>query len=307
MVITDIPESSTSGTNTPLGESVDNDFFSSWDKPSIIKPSNPPSRTATPPTNNNGNTKNEKTGSRSASPFLNAPANGNFATRPKSPLANAGGSDSSTAAVPAASRTTSSSAIRKAGTGGAGGARKTNILGGGKKSKLGAKKVTTGEDVDFEAAEKAAKEEAERIEKLGYDPSADDAGNATETSAAANNNTSGPEIVSPTPISPARGGFGATSKGHDRNPADMERLGMGIGKLGFGQVGSNKAKSAGGAKKLGFGATGGNRAATQDGIDGLSFFSTCFPILSAQSNQHFNINHFRNHASPPSMPINYRR
>lgn len=129
--------------------------------------------------------------------------------------------------------------------------------------------MATGDDVDFEAAEKAAKEEAERIEKLGYDPDAGGAENATESSAAAISNNPGPEIVSPTPISPARGGFGAASKGHDRNPAEIERLGMGIGKLGFGQVGSNKSKSAGGAKKLGFGATGGSRASTQDGEAGL--------------------------------------
>ena len=248
---------------------MDNDFFSSWDKPSIIKPSNPPSRTATPPTNGNGSNKNEKSGSRSASPFLNAPANGNNSTtRPKSPLASTGdsnASDSSAANPSVASRTTSSSAIRKTGTGASRGARKTNILGGGKKSKLGAKKVTAGEDIDFEAAEKAAKEEAERVEKLGYDPNADDAENGAESSSAADNNKSGPDIISPTPISPARGGFSATSKGHDRNPAEMERLGMGIGKLGFGQTGSSKSKSTAGAKKLGFGAVGGNRASTQDG------------------------------------------
>lgn len=269
MVITDVPESSTSGTNTPLGESVDNDFFSSWDKPSIIKPSNPPSRTATPPTNSNGSNRNEKLGSRCASPFLNAPANGNSSTtRPKSPLASAGdsnASDSSATNPSATPRTTSSSAIRKTGTGATRGARKTNILGGGKKSKLGAKKVTAGEDVDFEAAEKAAKEEAERVEKLGYDPGADNAENGTENSSTTNNNKSAPDIISPTPISPARGGFGATSKGHERDPAEMERLGMGVGKLGFGQTGSSKSKSAGGAKKLGFGAVGGNRSNTQDG------------------------------------------
>ena len=248
---------------------MDNDFFSSWDKPSIIRPSNPPSRTATPPTNSNGSNKNEKTGSRSTSPFLNAPANGNSSTtRPKSPLASTGDSktsDSSAAHPPAASRTTSSSAIRKTGTGATRGARKANILGGGKKSKLGAKKVTAGEDIDFEAAEKAAKEEAERVEKLGYDPNTEDAENGAENSAATDNGKSVPDIISPTPISPARGGFGATSKGHDRDPADMERLGMGIGKLGFGQTGSSKSKSTGGPKKLGFGAVGGNRANSRDG------------------------------------------
>jgi ADP-ribosylation factor GTPase-activating protein 2/3 len=45
---------------------------------------------------------------------------------------------------------------------------------GAKKTKLGAKKVT-GDVIDFDAAERKAKEEAERIAKLGYDPEAEEA------------------------------------------------------------------------------------------------------------------------------------
>ena len=53
-----------SGTQTPASGG-DDDFFSSWDKPAIKRPSNPPSRTGTP-------------AQRTGSPFLNAPgANGN--------------------------------------------------------------------------------------------------------------------------------------------------------------------------------------------------------------------------------------
>lgn len=240
VVITDIPEAdSGDGTNTP-GE-ADDDFFSSWDKPTIKRPSNPPSRTGTP-----------LSGSRTASPFLNTPANGNGTARPKSPLSS--GSDA-TPAAPAASRTTSSSAIRKTTTGAA--ARKTNIL-GAKKTKLGAKKLTTTDGgLDFEAAERKAREEAERIEKLGYDPEAEKVADAaTAKGKAASTETTG--IASPTPVSPPRAGFGATKP--ERSSAEMERLGMGIGRLGFGQVGG--AKPAPAKKMGGFGST--SRAVEDD-------------------------------------------
>merc|ERR1711977_421578 len=47
VTITDVDESAAgSGSATPAGEPED-DFFSSWDKPTIKRPSNPPSRTAT--------------------------------------------------------------------------------------------------------------------------------------------------------------------------------------------------------------------------------------------------------------------
>lgn len=83
-MITDLAdEAGASGTSTPAGD--DDDFFSSWDKPTIKRPSNPPSRTGTPGIN------------RTNSPFLNAPANG--AARPKSPL-----TAESAAAAPATAR-----------------------------------------------------------------------------------------------------------------------------------------------------------------------------------------------------------
>src|SRR6266536_1160803 len=56
----------TDGSSTPAGEPED-DFFSSWDKPSIKRPTPPISRTATPPV-----------AGRTPSPFLNAGnSNGN--------------------------------------------------------------------------------------------------------------------------------------------------------------------------------------------------------------------------------------
>lgn len=238
MVITDeVAGTPADGASTPAGEPGD-DFFSSWDKPTIKRPSNPPSRTGTPPVV-----------SRTASPFLSAGTNG--ANRAKSPSPLAGAADDAEKALPAptAIRTTSTSAIRKGPTGGA----KKGVLGAKKTTKLGAKKVG-GDDIDFDAAEKAAKAEAERIEKLGYDPDAEAAEEAAKTKSTAKETP----IVAPTPLSPSQA---ASKAQHQRSPSEVERLGMGMGRLGFGQTGKPAASTAPAPRKLGFGAVGTAKAA----------------------------------------------
>ncbi|KAF1361049.1 arf GTPase activating protein [Lizonia empirigonia] len=263
VVITDIPDAVGSDSNTPAGE--DDDFFSSWDKPAIKRPSNPPSRTGTP---------------RSQSPFLKPGAAGNGADRPKSPLA------STEAAAPAVVKPT----VRKST---AGAAPKKNIL-GAKKKGLGAKKVVAADGgLDFEEAERKAREEAERVEKLGYDPEAEAAATAATTKpkvAEASN------IAAPTPVSPARGGFGSTAK-PDRWDAETEGIGKGVARLGFGQVGA--AKKAAPAKKMGgFGSVGKpveddsekyarQKFGTQKGISSDEFFgrNNYDPAQSAQAKE----------------------
>ncbi|KAG4221138.1 hypothetical protein PC116_g30385, partial [Phytophthora cactorum] len=89
VVITDVAGEGTEGSATPSSEPND-DFFSSWDKPSIKRPTPPISRTNTPPVVG-----------RTASPFLNANANGKEISRSSSPLSK---SDSASEAKPAASR-----------------------------------------------------------------------------------------------------------------------------------------------------------------------------------------------------------
>lgn len=197
--------------------------------------------------------------SRTGSPFLNAGnANG---SRSKSPLSAS--EEKAQSPAPAAIRP--SSATRKT-SAASGAAKKGSVLGAKKVPKLGAKKVTAA-DIDFDEAERKAKEEAERIEKLGYDPEAEQAeADAKAKTAAASTTT----ITSPTPISPSRGGFGASS--HERNSSDVERLGMGIGRLGFGQVSKPPAP-----KKLGFGAV----APAKSAADGNVF---CFQIIVQYSN-----------------------
>ncbi|KAK5721977.1 ADP-ribosylation factor GTPase activating protein, ER-Golgi transport [Elasticomyces elasticus] len=225
------------GTNTPAGEP--DDFFTSWDKPSIKRPSNPPSRVGTPSGIN-----------RTASPFLSANGNGNgAASRPKSPLITADGSEP---APPAASRAISSTAIRK--TGGLASKPKANIL-GAKKKGLGAKKVDASA-LDFDEAEKKAQEEAERKEKLGYDP--EENTTSEKQIKASQPDVAATTIHQPTPVSPARaGGFGSTGgQSRQRTDSEVERLGMGVRRLGFGQVGGGAPKGAAAKPSMGFGSMG---------------------------------------------------
>ncbi|PYH39262.1 ADP-ribosylation factor GTPase-activating protein [Aspergillus neoniger CBS 115656] len=230
VVITDIPAGTPSnGSSTPAAE--DDDFFSSWDKPSIKRPSNPPSRTGTPPVV-----------SRTGSPFLNSGANG---SRSKSPL-SASDKDSSS---PAPTAIRASAAVRK--TPSTTTAKKGSVLGAKKAPKLGAKKIGAAEIIDFDEAERKAKEEAERIEKLGYNPEAEQ---AEADAKAKTTTTAATAIASPTPISPSR-------NTQERKSGDVERLGMGIGRLGFGQTVGVKPAAP---KKPGFGAVAPRSAADDE-------------------------------------------
>ncbi|KAI9892166.1 MAG: ADP-ribosylation factor GTPase activating protein, ER-Golgi transport [Vezdaea aestivalis] len=203
VVIKDIP--GVSVTVTPAAD--DDDFFSSWDKPTIKRPTPPPSRTATPP----------------------------VVGRPppsKSPLS---ASDPLTA--PRATPATFSSRPKK-----------TNILSAKKTQKLGAKKITNAEAIDFDELEKKAKEEAE----LGV--------------LAAQESTSNSDVVVTEAPTVKKIGSDSSTKvertttSKPRSNSELERLGMGMGRLGFGQ-----AKKAGQApRKMGFGAVG---KATEEGDD----------------------------------------
>ncbi|KAF3182913.1 ADP-ribosylation factor GTPase activating protein, ER-Golgi transport, variant 2 [Orbilia oligospora] len=210
-------------------EEEEEDFFSSWDKPAIKRPSPSPSRTGTPV-------------SRTASPFLNANAAGNGTSRPKSPLAS--GAKASTPAgtppatvvskaVPAAA----AAATRAKPTGAGAAGAKRGVLSGKKTQKIGAKKVVAA-DIDFEAAEKKAKEEAERIAKLGYDPDADEVDEKPAKSS----------IASPT--------ISSSSRSANTTAADTEKTTAQMARLGFGQIANNKPAPAPAKKMGGFGSTG---------------------------------------------------
>lgn len=117
-------------------------------------------------------------------------------------------------------------------------------------SKLGVKKVVAA-DIDFDEAEKKAKEEAERIEKLGYNPEEEEAEAKKGTTESSN-------IISPTPISAPQGGYGSSSHSREKSASEVERLGMGMGRLGFGQIGAAKkaAEQKASNNSGGFGSVG---------------------------------------------------
>ncbi|KAF9319509.1 ADP-ribosylation factor GTPase activating protein, ER-Golgi transport [Podila horticola] len=122
-----------------------------------------------------------------------------------------------------------------------------------KPMKLGAKKAGT---ISFEEAEARAKAEAERIEKLGFEAAeeerlqklaaenakAEAALRSSQSPAASNTRTNYYQnnMVSPTDKS-------RTSS------EDMERLGMGMGRMGFGAAPSSSAKAGNGARFGGMG------------------------------------------------------
>lgn len=143
------------------------------------------------------------------------------------------------ATPPAVSRITTSSALRGK-TGVAGGTRK-GVLGAKKGGmKLGAKKVGAGEPIDFEAAEKKAKEEAERIAKLGYDPDAEDEKEKKKREEAGK-----AKAAEAAPVA-AR---------HTRNSSEVDKLAPQIARLGFGMTASTAPKPV--EKKMGgFGSVG---------------------------------------------------
>lgn len=107
-------------------------------------------------------------------------------------------------------------------------------------AKLGAKKA--GATINFEEAERKAKEEEERIQKLGYDAKREaeeekirreaDAAAAASSITASNGGSSKPH----------QGGSSSVVLDAKAPQAgqDLERLGMGMGRLGFGSAGSTK-------------------------------------------------------------------
>lgn len=122
-------------------EAEDEDFFESWSKPSTPKPSAPSTpRITTPP----------------------------IIGRTPSPAAS---SSSSTLAAVAPCTTTSSAAARSSKLGAArlNSAGSVSASSGPKKSKLGLGASRAAKPIDFEEAERKAREEAERIKQLGYD------------------------------------------------------------------------------------------------------------------------------------------
>ncbi|EGG03664.1 uncharacterized protein MELLADRAFT_78536 [Melampsora larici-populina 98AG31] len=181
----------------------DDDFFESWDKPASTTPTIAPASNAA---------KTLGSVSKPASNVAGKPTTSTASPQPRTVQSSSLRSNNSTSGLGTSAKSKSSLGASKLGATG--------------KVKLGAKKA--GVTINFEEAEKKAKEEEERIKKLGYDskaeqitPSETNSMNSTVPKPLQNNTKS----ISPNSSTKPTGNPGV----------EDERLGMGFRKLGFGQ------------------------------------------------------------------------
>ncbi|GAA5934650.1 hypothetical protein JCM1841_001793 [Sporobolomyces salmonicolor] len=215
----------------------DGDFFDTWDAPA------PAVKKALAP-----------------APALAPPVVGLAGSRPSTPGGTVGPPPAATAA-PAAPRTVTSSSLRSSASSSTASLNRPRTLGatrstsssasssptlsslGAGRNKLGAGKlggVKKGGGINFEEAERKAKEEEERIKRLGYDRKKEE----EEQVAAAAAAVASAQAKAGSALA-GTNGRGAAQK---KDSVEVERLGMGVRKLGFGQVtglsGEQAAKEA---------------------------------------------------------------
>ncbi|TFK88973.1 ArfGap-domain-containing protein [Polyporus arcularius HHB13444] len=186
----------------------DDDFFSSWDKPATPKSPPTSSQPTAPPVIGRAASAGTAAPRTISSASLRSNSTTPGASRPASKL-GASRLNSSTPSV----------------TGTASTGPKKSKLGG-----LGAKKAAA--PVNFEEAERRAAEEAERIRQLGYDREREKAEEAERVRLAAEQSAAAKAkapVTKSATITPAV----AAPKG---SAQDLERLGMGMKRLGFGGV-----------------------------------------------------------------------
>ncbi|KWU42177.1 ArfGap-domain-containing protein [Rhodotorula sp. JG-1b] len=269
------PDGDASGA-TPGGAGAD--FFDTWDAPpsssasaSSSKPASnaaSPALVRTPPVVGFGGSRPSTPGGTllSTPPAAQAPrtvTSSSLRTTTSSGAAAAAATAASRPRTLGATRTTTSSTSTASASGTAAGAAPTtgpmrvSKLGGA--GKLGVKK---GAAINFEEAERKAREEEERIKRLGYDRRKEEeeqaaarngsssAGGATTASSSSG---AGGASSSKTGGAPSRLASQAAALEAKKDSGDMDRLGMGVRKLGFGQVmgvgGEQAAKEAAARKK----------------------------------------------------------
>ena len=204
----------TAATPSSAAGGEEEDFFSSWDKPAA-KP----------------------TASSASSPAV--PIIGRAATVTGSPAPRTISSSSlrSTSTTPGsrpgsklgAARLTSSPAVSTTSTAGAAAPKKSKLGG------LGARKAAA--PIDFAEAERKAVEDAERIRQLGYDREKERQEEEERTRKAAEAKAAAASTSSRTLTPSSNGKTTAPAEVKPLGSAqDMERLGMGMKRLGFGAV-----------------------------------------------------------------------
>lgn len=199
----------------PATSGGEDDFFSTWDKPT----SKPASTASTPAV--------------TAPPVIGKPTAPRTVTSASlrsgsTPGLTAAARASKLGAARVGSATSLSSAASGATTPAGGAVAKKGKLGG-----LGAKKAAA--PLDFAEAERRAAEEAERIRQLGYDREREEeeARKASEAAAAAQKAAASKPGATTTTRSATAPAGPPKPLGNDQ---DMARLGMGMKRLGFGAV-----------------------------------------------------------------------
>lgn len=189
---------------TDSAPQTEEDFFSSWDKPAPAKPTSPSATSTVPPVVG-----------RPVSRMVTSTSLRSTSSSTVNSSAKLGASRLNSSG-PAATTLTNASATAK-----------KSKLGG-----LGAKKAAT--PIDFAEAERKATEEAERIKQLGYDRQREEEEERARQQAeqAAQANAKG-KAATTSPTTTTIPGRVDVQKG---NSQDLERLGMGFRKLGFGGV-----------------------------------------------------------------------
>ncbi|BGP18122.1 ADP-ribosylation factor GTPase activating protein, ER-Golgi transport [Rhodosporidiobolus nylandii] len=217
----------------------DADFFDSWDAPApaaAAKKPVTPSPAAAPPLISLGGARPPPTANAPSAPrtvtssSLRTTSSSSIGTLNRPSTLGATRSISSTSSTP----TTSTLSSGGVGVGARGGKLGAGKLGAGK---LGVKK---GGAINFEEAERKAREEEERIKRLGYDRRKEEEAAAAAAASAAAASASAAQANA----------NGAAKK---KESGEVDRLGMGVRKLGFGQTagvgGEQAAKEAAARQK----------------------------------------------------------
>ncbi|EIW81542.1 ArfGap-domain-containing protein [Coniophora puteana RWD-64-598 SS2] len=197
-------DASASATPASSGIQEEEDFFSSWDKPAAAKAAPAKSSPATSP------------------PAIGKPPRTVVPAKPRTVVSPT----SSSGSVPKLGATRSTSTTSALG---ASAAAKKSKLGG-----LGAKKAVA--PIDFAEAERKAAEEAERIKQLGYDREREEAEERQRKEADKAALAEKAKSFSSSSAAAASAGRAVPGKVDVQkgNSQDLERLGMGFRKLGFG-------------------------------------------------------------------------
>ncbi|GAA6016240.1 hypothetical protein JCM11491_003779 [Sporobolomyces phaffii] len=197
----------------------DDDFFDSWDAPASKNASTASPAVSSPPVFG--------LGARTTPPAA-APSAPRTVTSSSLRGASSSSPSSSASPNPSSSRPRTLGATRTSSTS----STTTASTGAAKVSKLGASKLggvkKGGMAINFEEAEKRAKDEEERIKRLGYDRRKEEedqaaAAASVQAQAQAQKNAS-------------KNGSTNGKNAPIKKDSDVERLGMGVRKLGFGQV-----------------------------------------------------------------------